>query len=1023
MTTLKHVATLLAKRTAFSGNITDLKLIDTDRGTVLVSVANKGAGLTSFNVGDADQAAVGKNHRPANSYGTYYSAPRMEVVDDGGGGSRIVITGQQGSVHSGMLMAADGNLKGFVPLFAAGQMPGDVVAIKIFEIAGQSYVLTGTDGSMGMTLYRMGADLSLSRLGAAAPGGRMAVDAEYTDIEVMRIGSKTFAYAASAQGNMLTIYEVGEGGISSTGVIDKSNTIGISAPREVEAVTTEHGRFLIVTGGESDSLTVFRILPTGGLSLTDHVIDSATTRFDAATAIATVEMAGRVYIFVGGADDGISVLTLDGQGRLILLHVLADTDAMTLANVSAMAAKQVGGKIALFVTSATETGITQLSFDPGNIGKSLVGIGRLSGTAQDDILIGTGASSALAGGAGDDILIARSGVVNMLGGAGRDTFVPGYGATLVTILDFEPGRDLLDLSELAFIRSIAQLKILSTATGALLEAGPVRIEIRTASGASLRASDFTNDMFRLAHYANGIDYSGLVTPIGPSRPGQPDPDDPHTNSPPTGTSGGYVDPAPLPDMIVFPKPVLGTDRGDRLLAPATGAEIWGQGGDDHIIGAAGARSNLLGGAGKDTLIGGALSDYLDGGDGDDTLLGGGGHDRLYGGNGNDFIAGGAGDDRIHGGPGRNTLIGNDGNDVIIATGNGGNLMRGDAGHDYIQGVGADTIYGGDGHDRLFSGGNNNRIWGGDGNDLIRVTGSSNVLVGGAGNDTVYGGVGRDYIYGGHGDDLLYGGGGNDFIIAHEGNDTLYGDAGDDHLIGMEGNDVIYGGPGNDLLWGVEGDDLIFGGAGDDSIRGGIGRDTLHGGDGNDRMLGGDGSDQMYGGAGHDNMYGQNGNDSMYGGDGNDFMNGGPGRDLLDGGNGHDELWGGAGDDVLRGGAGNDTLIGGADNDTLTGGAGNDIMTGGTGADVFVFTAPSGGAVEYDTITDFQPGVDMIDLSAVVSSFTWMGAGKFSGTGRAEIRVQESSSRTRVMIDADGDGAADLVIDLLGGPFSPFDLFH
>ncbi|WP_319004509.1 calcium-binding protein [Loktanella gaetbuli] len=70
------------------------------------------------------------------------------------------------------------------------------------------------------------------------------------------------------------------------------------------------------------------------------------------------------------------------------------------------------------------------------------------------------------------------------------------------------------------------------------------------------------------------------------------------------------------------------------------------------------------------------------------------------------------------------------------------------------------------------------------------------------------------------------------------------------------------------------------------------------------------------------------------------LSGSNGADLLTGGAGADRLFGGAGDDILRDGAGSDTL------------------TGGAGADIFVLTADG----TPDTIADFQPGLDRIDLS-------------------------------------------------------------
>ena len=1018
MPNLRFIATHVAPKASYSENITDMTLVETGQGTVLVALSINGMVLTDYALTNADTAARFIQQSAPKTYGTYFGTPQLDVVQGPDNSYHIAVTGRQDSVYSSLLMAGDGSFNGYGTLFQKGQIAGDIVALDAFGIGDQDYLLAGRNGSLALQLYRMGADLSLVGLGSAAPGRRVATGSEYSDIELHGLGGRTFAFATSARGNLLGVYEVASGGLATKIVIDGSNQIGISAPREVAAMATANGHFLVVSGGESDSLTVFRIASSGGLGLRDHVVDSTTTRFQAVTAMATVEMGGRAYIFVGGADDGISVLTLDGEGRLHLLAVLADTDAMALANVSAIEAKQVGGKIALFVASATEAGISQLSFDPGPIGKSLVGTGSLIGGALDDILVGTGASSALAGGEGDDILIARSGTVSLKGDAGRDTFVPGFDTRMVTILDFDPARDRLDLSELAYIRSLAQLQILPSAKGALLVGGEVRIEIRTVGGTSMKASDFKEEMFRLAHYANDIDYTALLTPV------TPDPGDPSVSAPPTGSSGGYTGPAPLPPMLVFSSQVLGTSGPDRMVAGASSAQLRGLEGNDRIYGAANARCNLIGGPGRDWIQGGKQADFIEGGAGQDTIIGGPGHDRLMGGDDADQIFGGDGADRIHGGDGRNILIGHEGNDVITASGNGGNIMRGDGGSDLIRGAGgADTIIGGPGHDRLYAGGNNNRIAGQDGNDLIQGKGFSSVLVGGQGNDTVYGGAGHDYLYGDNGDDLIAGRGDDDFLIGHAGNDTMFGDDGDDHVIGMIGNDEIRGGNGNDMLWGVEGNDLIIGAAGKDSLRGGDGRDSLHGGDGDDLLIGGAGGDVLSGDDGADFVLAQEGNDSVHGGDGNDRLFGMTGRDLIYGGTGDDLVAGNDDSDVLYGGAGHDDLAGGQGNDTLYGDQGNDTLTGSQGEDVFIFGAPGAATVETDTITDFQRDLDVIDLSHVSPGLVWMGTEAFTDSGRAEVRIVQYSSKTRIQIDSDGDGAVELNIDVLGSNIGPFDLLY
>jgi len=83
--------------------------------------------------------------------------------------------------------------------------------------------------------------------------------------------------------------------------------------------------------------------------------------------------------------------------------------------------------------------------------------------------------------------------------------------------------------------------------------------------------------------------------------------------------------------------------------------------------------------------------------------------------------------------------------------------------------------------------------------------------------------------------------------------------------------------------------------------------------------------------------------------------------------------GGQGDDTVSGDDGNDSVFGGDGNDTLSGDAGDDTVTGGSGADVFrleyfVQQGPLQTAEEVgtnplgvDTITDFNPGEDKIQL--------------------------------------------------------------
>lgn len=118
----------------------------------------------------------------------------------------------------------------------------------------------------------------------------------------------------------------------------------------------------------------------------------------------------------------------------------------------------------------------------------------------------------------------------------------------------------------------------------------------------------------------------------------------------------------------------------------------------------------------------------------------------------------------------------------------------------------------------------------------------------------------------------------------------------------------------------------------------------------------------------DKLFGMGGNDSLHGYAGENWLYGGSGDDRLNGNNDVDYLFGEDGNDTLFGGYGNDFLEGGAGDDKLYGGPGADSLSGGAGTDTFVWVRGHADANLLhldplaDTITDFETGIDKIDIS-------------------------------------------------------------
>lgn len=130
--------------------------------------------------------------------------------------------------------------------------------------------------------------------------------------------------------------------------------------------------------------------------------------------------------------------------------------------------------------------------------------------------------------------------------------------------------------------------------------------------------------------------------------------------------------------------------------------------------------------------------------------------------------------------------------------------------------------------------------------------------------------------------------------------------------------------------------------------------------------------------------------------------------------------GGKGHDLLRGDNEGNRLNGGAGRDTLDGGTGSDTLTGGAGADRFVFTSASASRpASSDLITDFSRSQgDKIDLTqldgnsraAGNQTLSFIGSAAFSSKA-GELRAATSGSTTRIEADTNGDGRADLAINL------------
>ena len=438
--------------------------------------------------------------------------------------------------------------------------------------------------------------------------------------------------------------------------------------------------------------------------------------------------------------------------------------------------------------------------------------------------------------------------------------------------------------------------------------------------------------------------------------------------------------------------------------------------------------------------------YVWGQDGNDTLIGGSGFEDFVfsdlgsGSYGNDVVDGGANRDAVDFAGARSAVTidfrsgtasgGGSVSFTNVEVGSGGGfndtLIADDAGRQLLGRGGNDTLTGGAGNDTLSGDG----FWGDAPTPALQA--GDDLLIGGAGNDQLTGGGQSDTLNGGLGNDTLNG----DFEDAPNG---------PDHFI----FDVAPGAANADLLNVFEsGSDKIHLDARVMSALGATGNFTANdarfyaaagatgGHDADDRVV----YDSSTGNIWYDADGSGNGAAQLIA-----TLNLNPnfptptlaaGDIVVDNGTTPtptptptpgQNIQGTTGNDSLVGGSGNDTIYGNAGNDTIEGRGGNDVLSGGGGQDVYVFHEY--GPANADTVTSFDTGWDTLRLD--VAGFNNIGStGRFAGgdvrfyaaagaTGGhdADDRVVYNTSTGQLFYDADSNGAgsAQLIATFQNAP--------
>jgi Ca2+-binding RTX toxin-like protein len=550
-----HIGTSSTGPDTHVTGITDIAIAHTGAGLRIYSASGRDGGILvrDVNLNVLDEVA----YVTTAGLGAEAQLYRATL----GGREALLLSGPAQSGISGFWLDDEGLIAG--RFYMESARVETMTAMEMVTMGGQDYFFSASRGEAGITAWRLGADDQLHEVRQVS----VALQETGNDIfalEHVATGGQNYLMAVSAGGHGIYSFQLSDDGTARlVDSLDMQIGLGVSTPTQLAQLNVGGQQYILVGAVGTSSITVVSVANDGSLRATDQVNDDLNTRFQSISVLETIVVDGRAFVVAGGADDGLSLMTLLPTGRLLHLETIADGLETALSNPEGIELVEQNGSIALYTAGMTDnslgaSAIGRFLIDP-NAGGSSGEI--IQGGAADDKLTGTQGADQISGGGGDDRLVGGDGVDIIMDGAGSDRMWGGDGADIFvlgsdgendTIEDFEIGVDRIDMSAMGRFYAVETVEFKSTGSGARISFNGETLILKTTGSVRLYAEDF--------HYSDLTDLWHISTQE--------------------------------------------LAQGDQQIAGTTGHDM------------------IVGGTGADTISGGAGADTIEGGAGNDMLLGG-----------------------------------------------------------------------------------------------------------------------------------------------------------------------------------------------------------------------------------------------------------------------------------------------------------------------------------------------------------------------------------------------------------------
>lgn len=541
----RHLTTSVSGAETHLTSISALALFQSEAGPQLFSASGRDGGVQRRDLALTLQQEA--DYGPAAGLG----APTQFVLTRLGGQDALLLAGPAQDGLSGWWLDSAGRMAGRIDL--AGPRIEAMTAIERVALGGGDFFYSAARNTTGISTWQETAQGGLS-LVAQTPLSETAGSNDIFALEHLRVGGRDYLMALSLHDNSLSSFELlSDGALVQVDSVSMRDGFNVSMPNSLAKVELGESVFVLVGASGSSTITVLRLEADGTLVVVEQVGDDRATRFQSISVLDAIVVEGKAYVVAGGADDGLSLMSLLPDGRLLHLEAIADDLQTALSNPSSLALALENGKIALYTAGLTDqsygaSGIGRYEIDPnaggtsGQVLQGSAGADQINGGSGADQISGGAGDDRLSGAGGADIILDGAGADRMWGGAGADIFVLAADNANDTIEDFELGVDRIDMSDMGRYYSFEALAFQSTSFGAILGVGEETLTLRTAGNVRLLPEDFQYvDLFDLWHLSTAVLSDEDLLPV--------DIDDPDPDPDPDPGGGGLTGGTPLAGVM------------------------------------------------------------------------------------------------------------------------------------------------------------------------------------------------------------------------------------------------------------------------------------------------------------------------------------------------------------------------------------------------------------------------------------------------------------------------------------------